>query len=69
MVIEPVLAAPVLAATVTVTDPLPVPLVGDRLTQSRLSDAVQAQLEFEAVTDTEMVPPLKVKLPLEGEML
>ena len=66
---EPLLAAPVLASTVTVTDPLPVPLVGDWLTQSRLSDAVQTQLEYDAVTDTELVPPLEVKLPLEGEML
>ncbi len=69
MVIEPLLAAPVFAVAVIVTDPLPVPLDGDRLTQSRLSDAVQAQLVLDAVTETELVPPLEVKLPLEGEML
>ena len=67
--IEPLLTTPVLAVAVMVTVPLPVPLVGDRVTQSRLSDAVQAQLELEAVTDTELVPPLEVKLPLVGEMV
>ena len=69
MVIEPLLAAPVLAVTVIVTDPLPVPLDGDRLTQSRLSDAVQAQLKVEGVTETELVPLPAVKLPLPGEIL
>ena len=66
IVIEPLLAAPVLANTVTLTVPLPVPPVGDRLTQLRVSDAVQAQLVLEAETETELVPPLAVKLPLEG---
>ena len=69
MVTEPLLAASVLASTVTEIAPLPDPLVDDRLTQERLSEAVHAQLEVEAVTDTELVPPLEVKLPLLGEML
>jgi len=69
MVTDPLLAAPVLAVAVTEIAPLPVPLVDDKFTQSRLSDAVQAQLELEAITDTELVPPLAVKLPLEGVML
>ena len=69
MVIEPLLAAPVLAVAVTEIAPLPVPLVDDKFTQSRLSEAVQAQLLLEAVTETELVPPLEVKLPLLGEML
>ena len=66
---DPLLAHPVLAATVIVTVLFPVPLVGDRVTQERFSDVVQEQLELEAETDTELVPPLEVKLPLEGEML
>jgi hypothetical protein len=52
-VTDPLRAAPVFAATVIVTLPLPIPLVGDRLTQERLSDALQEQLELEAVTTTE----------------
>ena len=67
--IELLRAAPVLAVAVIVTDPLPVPPVDDRLTHERFSDAVQAQFEIEAVTDTELVPPLEVKLQLVGEML
>jgi len=68
--IEPLRAAPLLAVAVMVTVPLPVPLVGgDRLTQERLSETVQEQLELDAVTKTELVPPLEVKLLLEEEML
>ncbi len=65
---EPLRAEPVFAVTDTVTLPLPVPLVGDRLTQSRLSAVVQEQFELEAVTVTEVFPPPDVKLPLVGEM-
>jgi len=68
-VIEPLLAAPVFAEAVSVTVPLPDPLDGDRLTQERLSVAVHAQVELEAVTETELVPPLELKLPLVEEVL
>ena len=60
---------PVLAGAVIVTALLPVPLVGDRVTQERLSEAVQEQLELDTVTKTERVPPLEVNFPLEEEML
>ena len=69
MIIEPVLAVPVLAVVVIVTDPFSVPLVGDKLTQSRLSGAVQAQVELKAVTNTELLPLLEVKLLLVGVIL
>ena len=65
----PLRAAPVLVMAVIVTILLPVPLVGDKLTQERFSDEVHEQVELEAVTDTELVPPLEVKLPLLGKML
>jgi hypothetical protein len=68
-VADPVLALPVFAATVMVTVPLPVPLVGDRFTQSRLSDAVHSQLELEAFTKTVSVPPLGVKVLLDDDRL
>ena len=67
--IEPLLAAPVFAVTVIVTVPVPVPPVVDRLSQERLSDAVQAQLGLEVETNTVVVPPLDVKEPLEEEIL
>ncbi len=60
---------PVLAATVIVTDPLSIPLVGERLTQERFSDVVHAQLELVTFTETELVPPLEEKFSLVGEML
>jgi len=66
---EPLLAAPVLASTVTEIAPVPVPVVDERLTQDSVSEAVHAQLEVVAVTETMLVPPLEAKLPLEGEML
>ncbi len=66
---EPLLAAPVVGFTDTVTLRLPVPLVGDRLIQERFSEVVQEQLELEAVTETVLIPPLDVKLPLVGEIL
>ncbi len=66
---DPLLAEPVFAVTDTVTLPLPVPLVGDRLTQDKLLDVVHEQLELDAVTDTVLLPLPEVKLPLEGEML
>ena len=69
MVIEPLRAIPVFSVTDIVTVPLPVPLVGERLTQERLSDVVQEQLELEAVTDTVSAPAPAGKLPLVGEML
>ncbi len=69
MVTEPLRAAPVLAVTDTVTVVLSVPLVGDKVTQERLSDVVQEQLEPEAVTETDLLPLSFVKLPLEDEML
>jgi hypothetical protein len=69
MVTDPLLAAPVLADTVTEIAPLPDPLVDDKLTQERFSEAVQAQLDVVAVTEIILVPPLEVKLPREGEML
>ena len=69
IVTDPLRASPVLAVAVIVTVWLPVPLVDDRLTQERLSEAVQAQVDLEAVTETEVLPPLEAKLPLEGEML
>ena len=69
MVIEPLLAAPVFAVTIIVTVPVPVPPVVDRLTQERLSDAVQAQMGLEVETNTVVVPPLGVKEPLAEEML
>jgi hypothetical protein len=69
MVTEPVLVVPVFSVAIIVTEPDPVPLVGDRVIQSGLSEADQEQLEFEAVTDTERLPPLESKLPLVGEML
>jgi hypothetical protein len=68
-VTTPVLALSVFASTVIVTVPLPIPLVGDRLTQSRLSDAVHSQLELEAFIKTVMVPPLEAKVLLDDEML
>ncbi len=52
MVIEPLLAAPVLAFTVIVTVLLPVPLAGDTITQDG-PDVVQAQLGLEAVIVTD----------------
>jgi hypothetical protein len=60
IVTDPLREELVFAETLTVTDPFPVPLVGDRLTQERLSDVVQEQLELEAVTETELVPPLEL---------
>ena len=48
---------------------LPVPLVADKLTQSRLSEAVQAQSLREAVIVTVVLPPEAPKLPLAGEIL
>lgn len=66
---EPLLAAPVLAVTVKDTDPLPVRLVGELFTQDRLFDVVQGQLELDAVTETEPVPPFDVKLPLVGDIV
>ena len=69
IVTEPLLAATVLASTVTEIAPVPAPLVDDRLTQERLSEAVHTQLEVVAVIEIIPVPPLEVKLLLVGEML
>jgi len=52
----PVRAAPVFAATVIVTVPDPVPLVGLSVTHAASSDAVQAQVERFAVTVTLLTP-------------
>ncbi len=67
--IEQLRSVPVFAVTDIVTLPLSVPLVGERLTQDKLSDVVHEQLELDAVTDTDLLPLPEVKLPLEGEML
>ncbi len=69
MVTVPFRAEPALAVTDIVTFPLPVPLAGDRVTQDRLLDVVQAQLEIDAVTETELLPLLDEKLPPVGEIL
>ena len=69
MVTEPLRAAPVLAETVIVTDLLPIPLVGERLIQPKLSNVVQLQLEFDVVTKTDSLPPFGVKLPSVEDML
>ena len=69
MVTDPLLALPVLAATVTVTVPVPVPPVVDRLTHERLSEAVQAQFELEALTKIVVAPPLEVKVSFDDDML
>jgi hypothetical protein len=68
MVTEPLRASPVLGSTETETLPLPVPLVGDILTQVRLSDMFQLQLERDTVTEMVSVPPSDEKLPLKGEI-
>ncbi len=68
MVADPLRAEPALAVTDIVTFPLPVRPMGDKLTQDRLSDAVQKQCEPEAVTVTEALWLLDEKLPLVGEM-
>ena len=51
-------AAPVLAATATVTVPDPVPLIGLTVAQAALLDAVQPQVERFAVTVTLPVAPV-----------
>lgn len=66
MVTEPLRAGPVFVATVTKIVPLPVPVVDDRLTQSRLSYAVHVQIELEEATEIEPLPPLEEKLPIAG---
>ena len=52
MEIFPVLYPPEFEEAVTVTLPSPVPLVLDRLTHERLSEAVQLQSERDASTAT-----------------
>ncbi len=69
MIIEPLRAAPLFELTDIVTLPLPVPLVGDTVTQDRLFDVVQEQFELDVITETVLVPPLEEKLPLLGDML
>jgi hypothetical protein len=68
IVTEPFQVRPGLGSTDTVTLPLPVPLVGDRLTHDIFSDVVQLQIESEAVTVTVLLPPSGPKLPLDGEI-
>jgi hypothetical protein len=68
MLTHPLRAPPVLGSTDTVTDPLPIPLVGDKLTQDRLSEVVQVQFERDAVTETDALSPPVAKFPLEGEI-
>ena len=53
-------AAPVLAATVTVTVPDPVPLVGLTVTHAELLEAVQPQEVLLVDTVTVLVPPVAV---------
>lgn len=71
MVILPVLEAPVVfSATEIFTVPLPVPLLPEVIVaQSRLSDAVQAQLLAEAVTVTLAEADDEVNDWLFGEMV
>ena len=58
-VIMPVRAAPVLAATLNATVPLPLPEVPlEIVIQATLDDAVQAQVPVEDVTAIEPLPPL-----------
>ena len=57
MVTVAVRAAPVLAATVTLTVPDPVPLVGVTVAQLALLEAVQPQVARFAVTVTLLVAP------------
>lgn len=55
----PVRAAPVLAATLNATVPLPLPEVPlEIVIQATLDDAVQAQVPVEDVTAIEPLPPL-----------
>jgi hypothetical protein len=58
MVSVAVRAAPVFAATVTVTEPEPVPLAGLTVAQVELLAAVQPQVERLAVTVTLLVAPV-----------
>jgi hypothetical protein len=58
MVSVAVRAAPVFAATVTVTEPEPVPLVGLTVAHVAVLDAVQPQVARFAVTDTLLVAPV-----------
>ncbi|SRR6266536_5165453 len=62
-------ALPVLAAAVTLTDPLPVPLAGLTVAHPAGDDAVQVQDGLLAVTDTLAVPPAAEKFVEAGSML
>ena len=57
MATDPVRTAPVLAATVTATLPLPVPAVRSIVIQAAPDAAVHAQVAADAVTATGPEPP------------
>ena len=62
-------AVPGLAATVTTTAPVPVPLAGATVAHAALLDAVQPHEDALAVTVTLEVPPVAPRLPVAEERL
>ncbi len=59
--------APVLAATVTATTPVPVPLAGATVAHAALLDAVQPHVVALAVTVTLSGPPLAPAVPVDAD--
>src|SRR5579864_7502548 len=70
MLMVPCRGAPVsLATTVTLTEPLPVPVAGETVTQSRPLDAVQAQSPCGVVIWTVSDPPCSANCSPPNERL